>query len=150
MSTTTANSEFTFSLWQGENFRPVNQFYRSQKHKGSASGADQVFIIENSEKIVGAVRLVPYDGYFWLRGLYIDQNLQGQKLGTKLLAFINQHISEPIYCFPYLHLDHFYSQAGYQHVSESLMPENIAQLYARYNRKGQGVLAMATGLQSAK
>lgn len=148
MSTDNPISSYAFSLWQGENFRPINQFYRSQKHKGSASGDDQVFIIEHDEKIVAAVRLVPYEGYFWLRGLYVDKALQGQKLGTHLLKFIDQHISKPIYCFPYLHLDHFYTQAGYQHVGAAQMPDSIAQLYERYNRKGQGILAMATGLNT--
>ncbi|GAA6134797.1 hypothetical protein NBRC116188_15870 [Oceaniserpentilla sp. 4NH20-0058] len=140
------STDFQFSLWQGENFRPVNQFYRTQKHKGSASGDDKVFIIQQESVIVGAVRLVPYSGYYWLRGLYIKNALQGKRLGSQLLDCVAAQISLPIYCFPYPHLDHFYSQAHYQHVDENLLPDNIATLFERYNRKGQGVLVMATNL----
>lgn len=131
-----------FSQWQGEHFRPVNQFYRSQKHKGSASGEEQVFIIELDDKIVGAVRLVPYPDYFWLRSLQIEASLKGQRLGSRLLAYVHKQIDQPIYCFPFTHLDHFYTQAGYQHVKENNLPESIAHLFARYSRKGQGILAM--------
>jgi len=137
---------YTFSQWQEPNFRAVNQFYRSQKHKGSASGDEHVFIIKDVDDIIGAVRLVPYEGYFWLRSLYIKQEIQAQGLGSALLAFVHSHISLPIYCFPYLHLDHFYSKAGYDLVKEAELPQNLAQLYGRYNRKGQGVLVMAKGL----
>ena len=139
---------YTFSKWQGENFRAVNKFYRSQKHKGSASGDEQVFIIKDDQDIVGAVRLVPYDGYFWLRSLYIEESLQKQGLGSRLLTFVHEHIQLPIYCFPYLHLDGFYSLAGYQLLDEDKLPNSLAQLHARYNRKGQGVLVMARGLDN--
>lgn len=133
--------------WQGENFRAVNQFYRRQKHKGSASGDERVFVIEHDSQIIAAVRLVPYEGYYWLRSLYVEQTQQGKKLGSQLLAYLDQHIIQPIYCFPYLHLDHFYQQAGYQLIGEDKMPQSILQLYTRYNRKGQGILAMAKNTQ---
>ena len=133
--------------WQGENFRAVNQFYRRQKHKGSASGDERVFVIEHDSQIIAAVRLVPYEGYYWLRSLYVEQTLQGNKLGSQLLAYVHTHITQPIYCFPYLHLDHFYQQVGYQLINEDQMPHSILQLYTRYNRKGQGILAMAKNLK---
>jgi len=133
--------------WQGENFRAVNQFYRRQKHKGSASGDERVFVIEHDSQIIAAVRLVPYEGYYWLRSLYVEQTQQAKKLGSQLLAYLDQHITQPIYCFPYLHLDHFYQQAGYQLIGEDKMPQSIFQLYTRYNRKGQGILAMAKNTQ---
>jgi N-acetylglutamate synthase-like GNAT family acetyltransferase len=136
-------SQLHFTEWQGEHFRPVNQFYKKQKHKGSASGDERVFIIEYGEAIIAAVRLVPHDDYYWLRSLYVEQTLQGQSLGSQLLSFVQVNIHTAIYCFPYLHLEHFYQQAGYVFVAESDMPQSIRQLYTRYNRKGQGILAMA-------
>ena len=117
--------------WQGENFRAVNQFYRRQKHKGSASGDDRVFVIEHDSQILAAVRLVPYEEYYWLRSLYVEQTLQGKKLGSQLLAYLDHHITQPIYCFPYLHLDHFYQQAGYQLIGADKMQQSILQLYTR-------------------
>lgn len=136
-------SAYVFSEWQAAHFRPVNQFYRSQKHKGSASGDERVFTISLKDEIIAAVRLVPHENYYWLRSLYVKAELQGQQLGSKLLTYVHQHIVRPIYCFPYQHLDHFYKKAGYALVLESELPLTLQQLYARYNRKGQGILAMA-------
>jgi N-acetylglutamate synthase-like GNAT family acetyltransferase len=138
-----APNHLIFKEWQGENFRTVNQFYRRQKHKGSARGDERVFMIEDDEQIIAAVRLVPYDGFYWLRSLYVEQSRQGHRLGSQLLAFVHSNTQLPIYCFPYLHLDHFYQQAGYDFIYEDEMPQSIHQLYTRYNRKGPGILAMA-------
>lgn len=141
------NSSFTHKKWAEENFRPVNKFYRSQKHKGSASGDEQVFVSyqstqnENEPELVAAVRLVPYSGYFWLRSLYVKESLRGHGLGLTLLSCVHEHIQQPIYCFPYLHLDGFYGQAGYQLIETDIMPQPIQQLYERHNRKGD-ILAM--------
>lgn len=140
---TFAPQNLTFKEWNSEHFRPVNHFYKKQKHKGSASGNERVFIIEHDDNIIAAVRLVPYDNYYWLRSLYVEQSKQGQSLGSELLSFVHQHIHQTIYCFPYLHLEHFYQKAGYELMSEEQMPQAIHQLFTRYQRKGQGILAMA-------
>lgn len=142
-STTSQLPHYQISQWQGEHFRPVNQFYRRQKHKGSASGNETVFVIEDNENMIGAVRLVPYEGYFWLRSLYIEQTIQGKGLGSQLLQHINKAISLPIYCFPYTHLEHFYRLSGYELLIDEQLPLSMQQLFARYNRKGQSILAMA-------
>lgn len=136
-------TQLHFKEWHGEHFRPVNQFYKKQKHKGSASGDERVFIIEQDETIIASVRLVPLEDDYWLRSLYVEQALQGQSLGSQLLHFVSTHIKQTIYCFPYLHLDHFYQQAGYEPIDHDNMPHALQQLYLRYNRKGQGILAMA-------
>ncbi len=136
-------SQYHFKEYIGEHFRPVNQFYKKQKHKGSASGDERVFIIEHDNDIVAAVRLVPFDDYYWLRSLYVEKTRQGQSLGSQLLAYVHEHIHHTIFCFPYLHLDHFYQQAEYVLVTPDNLPQNLEQLYQRYNRKGRGILAMA-------
>ena len=154
------NTRFTCQLWQQPNFRAVNKFYRSQKHKGSASGDESIFVIyqdaeindhcdkaseplSNEPELVAAVRLVPHDNYYWLRSLYIKQELRGQNLGSELLAFVHQHITLPIYCFPYTHLEQFYGRAGYELVTPEQLPQSLNQLFERYQGKGQSILAMA-------
>ena len=141
------DSQFLFERWQAPNFRAVNKFYRSQKHKGSASGNEQVYVIwdtsEEEHAIVGAVRLVPYEEYFWLRSLYIRKELRGKSLGHKLLMFVQQHISQSIHCFPYYHLDRFYAGAGYEVTAKEALPQPLQQLYDRYTGKGESILIMS-------
>ena len=134
--------------WAGDNFRPVNKFYRSQKHKGSASGDEQIFVIYQGEDIVAAVRLVPHPNYFWLRGLYVKSELRGQRLGSLLLKQIHEHIALPIYCFPYEHLQGFYNRSGYQLLELQQLPEAMRDLYKRYSRKGTAIINMGSNVSS--
>lgn len=142
-----ATNNYTFNKWQEANFRAVNKFYRSQKHKGSASGDELVFIVldvsQDDSEIVGAVRLVPYEDFYWLRSLYIKQELRGQSLGLGLLHFVHKEIDRPIHCFPYTHLDHFYGLAGYEVTPLEALPLPLQQLYNRYSGKGESILIMS-------
>jgi len=140
--------------WQEANFRAVNKFYKRQKHKGSASGDERVFIVLGDlpqasteapieQSILAAVRLVPAEGYYWLRSLYVDKSLRGKRIGSQLLDYVNTHVHSTIHCFPYAHLEHFYTQSGYQFSDINDAPLPLKQLYERYNQKGDGVLFMS-------
>ena len=103
---------------------------------------------------MAAVRLVPHDGYFWLRGLYVEKNLRGQQLGSELLTLVHSHYQQqdpasalPIYCFPYTHLDGFYRNSGYQTIEPEQLPESLKQLYARYSGKGESIINMVKTFQ---
>lgn len=139
---------YSFYEWKEPNFRAVNKFYKRQKHKGSASGEERVFVISKQQavdesEIVAAVRLVPAESYYWLRSLYVDQSLRGKGLGSQLLSHINQQINMDIHCFPYTHLEGFYQSSGYEMTSVSSAPQALQQLYERYNRKGDSILFMS-------
>lgn len=156
-------NQYRFQVWSEPNFRAVNRFYRSQKHKGSASGDEHVFVIYQlaetceptdnehlpEDTLVAAVRLVPNDGYLWLRGLYIEKELRGQNLGSELLTFVHSYYEQqnptsalPIYCFPYTHLDNFYRKSGYRSIEPEQLPESLNQLYQRYSGKGESIINM--------
>lgn len=141
------HSKFLFEPWQEPNFRAVNKFYRSQKHKGSASGDEQVFVAwdtsETENTLIGAVRLVPYEDYFWLRSLYIHEDLRGHGLGHELLRTVQNQITLPIHCFPYGHLNSFYSKAGYVDTPKPELPQSLQQLYDRYSNKDESLLIMS-------
>lgn len=154
-------NEIQFAQWQAPHFRPINKFYKSQKHKGKANGSDLVFYaygtVNEEQKVLGAVRLVPSDsedqsngnmtdeqsGYFWLRSLYIHDALRGKQLGTKLLECVHRSLSTvPIYCFPYDHLENFYSNADYRLVAEDSLPQALKDLFDRYVQRGEKIIIM--------
>ncbi|WP_396588946.1 GNAT family N-acetyltransferase [Bermanella sp. R86510] len=136
-----------YQQWQEPNFRAVNKFYRSQKHKGSASGNDIVYVAYNEDELVGAVRLVPYDNYYWLRGLYIASVLRNQGIGHTLMMHASEHTRWPIYCFPYKHLINFYRQVDYVQLAPEQLPNALQQLYQRHQQKSDNIAAMGIHLQ---
>lgn len=140
-------SEFTFEKWCEPHFRPVNKFYKSQQHKGKANGEDVVFVIWYEGELVGAVRLVPYDHFYWLRSLYIKEALRGKGLGLELLNFVKRSLEGPfkkdIHCFPYEHLQSFYSLGGYRLSDSQLLPETLTDLYLKYLSRGERIIAMS-------
>ncbi|EAT12082.1 GNAT family N-acetyltransferase [Bermanella marisrubri] len=142
-----------YQQWSAPHFRPINHFYRSQKHKGSASADEIVFVALSSdynqshieaakEDIQAAVRLVPNDQYFWLRSLYVREELRAQGIGSALMKTVHSHIDATIYCFPYKHLEVFYKTLGYELVEIDQLPNSLLQLYQRYQRKSDDILAM--------
>jgi len=130
--------------WAQPNFRAVNKFYRSQKHKGSASGDERVFIASIEDDMLAAVRLVPHEGYYWLRSLYVKSELRGNTLGKKLLTLVRQKLTLPIYCFPYTHLEDFYLNSGYELLALEQLPQPLNQLFVKYQGKGSGIICMVS------
>lgn len=145
--------DITFARWQAPHFRPINKFYKSQKHKGKANGDETVFYgflltEDQEEQIIGAVRLVPYKtesgtAFYWLRSLYIDETIRGNRLGGTLLQFTHRETSDPIYCFPYEHLESFYKAQGYCLIADEDLPESLQDLYSKYRQRGERIIAMA-------
>ena len=151
-----------YQRWCEANFRAINRFYKSQKHKGKANGSDIVYYAYTQEPdkqtILGAVRLVPYTqeskatnnhsvltdppDFMWLRSMYIDETLRGNKLGSQLLDRINDEIELPIYCFPYDHLERFYGQCGYRLLTPDTLPEPLRDLFERYEKNGEKIITM--------
>lgn len=142
-----------YQQWSAPHFRPINHFYRSQKHKGSASADETVFVAlpsnfdeahidADKQDIQAAVRLVPYDNYFWLRSLYVREELRAKGIGSKLMQTVHSHMDATIFCFPYTHLEAFYKALGYEIVEIDQLPNSLQQLYQRYQRKSDNILAM--------
>jgi GNAT superfamily N-acetyltransferase len=155
LNTPILDTELEYIEWNEGHFRAVNKFYKSQKHKSSAGGDERVFVARQSHTdqpsntdIVAAVRLVPYQGYYWLRSLYVAKTLQGKSIGSKLLSFVHQNIPQAIHCFPYTHLENFYTQSGYALTELEHIPQPLQQLYERYNRKGDSIIIMNHSISS--
>lgn len=136
--------------WREPHFRPVNSFYKQQGHKGKANGNDRVWVIEDAGKVLGAVRLVPFTGYYWLRSLQIATTHQRQGLGIQLLAEINRSVPQTIYCFPHDHLQQFYEMSRYRLINLENCPENIRSLFSRYATAGSKILCMTRVSASAE
>lgn len=137
-----SDTDYQVKLLLPEYWPALIRFYKSNQYKGKVKASDNVWIMTNLKgQIVGAVRLSQQAGYTLLRGVWIEKALRAQGLGGRLL----QHLKsigelEGCYCFPYLHLELFYSKHGFCRVAS--VPAPLSSALARYNRHSMQVLLM--------
>ncbi len=123
----------------------VAKFYKANGHKGKPCGDDRVLALLKQGEIVAAVRLSPQpQGCLLLRGLWTAQTLRNQGLGSELLLQVhNRFADQPIWCYPYAHLDGFYRRNGFSSYPAAQAPDPIRQRWTRYRAKGHDYLLMA-------
>ena len=104
---------------------------------------ERAFIATHSDKIVGSVKVESSSGISILRGMYISSNFQCEKLGTKLIKFIEPILNKTVsYCMPFSHLERFYAQIGYRKVSLNTYPEYLRHRYVTYENDGYIIIPM--------
>ncbi|ARU54962.1 GCN5-related N-acetyltransferase [Oleiphilus messinensis] len=125
-------------------FPLVNRFYKEAGHKGKARGDDVVFVLKAHGIIRAAVRLCPVEGRLFLRGLWVMPEFQRQGLGSVLMQQVIEQYLQGRYCwcYPFAHLEVFYSQFGFKVVAPESVPECIAGPYTAYTRAGKAILIM--------
>lgn len=118
------------------------QFYKRNQYQGKVKANDNIWIMtDNDKQIVGAARLCRQAGFILLRGVWIEQTLRAQGLGSQFLQNLKcAGILDGCYCFPYLHLESFYRRLGFCIVEQ--VPASLQLLLKRYNRHKVQVLLM--------
>ncbi|QIZ78161.1 GNAT family N-acetyltransferase [Ferrimonas lipolytica] len=109
----------------------ASAFYKRCGSKEKAKADERVAVIrDNSQQIVASLRLRRIGGHWLLRALLVDPQRRQQGIALQLLQFVGAQNPEPIWCFPYPHLQSLYHQADYQLVAEA--PEPILTAYNVY------------------
>jgi N-acetylglutamate synthase-like GNAT family acetyltransferase len=125
----------------------VNKFYKQVYRKGMASKNEAVFILKD-KRIICAAKLTTLDGHLLLTGVACDPSLRGQGYASRLIATLLLLQEQPVYCFPYPRLGHFYQQLGFQPVDSSdNIPASISSRFLLY-RKKQDLLLMVYSAKS--
>jgi GNAT superfamily N-acetyltransferase len=117
--------------------------YERWKYKGGVGRTDTVWIAENTDELIGAVRIVPEHGTLVLRGMRIADPWRSQGIGSQMLSFMAAWLGErECYCIPYVHLVKFYARAGFVEVAPASAPSFLAERMADYRRRGLNVTIM--------
>lgn len=130
---------YQFKQLKPQELPRLNHFLKQNK-QGKAGKNECVFTLE-SEQIVATARLIPLSqpNQYWLRGVFVMEELRGQGLGTELLSNIQKTIEHDIevFTFPLPHLKRFYHNLGYIDCRLEELPEALQLRFksAQLNRK---------------
>ncbi|MDH5426126.1 MAG: hypothetical protein OEY29_14150 [Gammaproteobacteria bacterium] len=125
----------------------VKRFFHSQGMRSQAAKADQVVIARDTSAanspIIAALRLCPLDNSWLLRSMSVAEKYRRQRIGLYMLDQIRENLkAKKCYCFPYAHLESFYSQGEFKIIDAQDASDEIQQLYRQYLDSGKGILIM--------
>ena len=111
--------------------------------RAQAPRNDEVYIATQGTKIIAALRLHPVNNVFLLRSMCVDSELRQQGIGSALLDYLQPRLQNiECYCYPFSHLQVFYERAGFEIISDTLVPESIRDKYQRYRSNGKDICLM--------
>lgn len=117
----------------------ANAFYKRVYKKGIAHKNERVFVIKE-HRIICAGKLKQFDGQLLLTGIASDPLYRQQGHASTLIKNILALQPEPIYCFPYCHLQDFYRQLGFTIAHQETVPAIIRQKFITYSKNRALVL----------
>ncbi len=98
-------------------------------------------VAKDNYDIIGTARLAPIKLHWFLTGVHINERHRGHGIASEI---IKQLVSQQpiVYSFPYQHLQHFYSQLGFELVTPDSLPCELAQRFNAYVKQGRKIIAM--------
>lgn len=112
----------------------VNKFYKKFYKKGMAGKNELVYVVQKKE-IICAAKIKPLDDSYLLSGVVCNTAHQRQGYASCLIKNIVLSHDKPLYCFPYPHLEKFYTQLGFIAIDTSKAPEVIQQRFINYTQR---------------
>lgn len=112
----------------------VNQFYKRVYKKGIAGKNEQVFILKYEQQIICSAKLKSIEAHLVLTGVACDADYQHQGYASLLINKLLKTKNQPVYCFPYAHLEAFYLRLGFTFLFLEEAPEAIQVRFNRYQQ----------------
>jgi len=122
----------------------VNRFYKDCRYSAKANRSDEVYVLRHDRKIVAALRLsLKLEQHLFLRSMCVHPEYQRNGLGAALLKALGPVLAQqPVYCFPFTHLEGFYGNAGFERKSPESVASFIRDPWASYCRQGRDIIIM--------
>jgi predicted GNAT family N-acyltransferase len=133
----------TIKKAEGFMLTQVKRFYREHKMKAQAPKTDDIYIALLNNKLIGALRLCPYENSWLLRSMCIKTDMRGKGIGRFMLNQLTTIFHEKqCYCFPFNHLENFYKTVGFEKIPTGDAAEIIEKKYTGYLANGKKILLM--------
>jgi len=124
----------------------LSSFYKKTVYGGTFSENDDLYFVEEDEKVLGVIRIAFENDVHVLRGMQVLETHRGLGIGTKLLNYLNASVTnDPIYCIPYKRLAEFYESIGFKVIDKVSAPEFLISRLNEYLSKDMDVLLMMRG-----
>lgn len=138
--------DYEIQLYKQAQQQELSQFYKRNNYKGKVKSTDRVWVVVDSDaQIIGAARFCHNAGLSILRGVWVEECLRQQGIGSQLLHALKLSGDiEGCYCFPYLYLEAFYQKQGFRLVEQA--PASLQKLLTRYNHHEEKVILMGMPL----
>ena len=121
----------------------VTEFYATLGHDVRPCADERVFIAEQSDRIVGAVRLCHVDEpCLILRTMRVSDSFQRQGVGTGLLSAAVGPLVQECCCLPWEHLAAFYGRGGFVTIAPEQAPPRLRERYQAHRNQGHRVIVM--------
>ncbi|MET4694027.1 GNAT family N-acetyltransferase [Endozoicomonas lisbonensis] len=125
----------------------VNRFFKANGHKGKARSGERVFVLRSEGEIIAALRACPRSQGFLLRSVCVSVPRRGCGYGLQLVKETLLALSPSrCWCYPYQHLKHFYSLAGFKELSSESVPTEISTPWQNYQKSGKAYLLMGSNI----
>ena len=125
----------------------ANKFYKHSRYSAKAVRGDDVYVLRGESGIQAAVILQKKsDGWVFLRSMCVDPQWRRQGLGGQLLLGLADTLAQQkVYCYPFEHLQKFYSAAGFSLMDVDSAPDFIVHAFERYSAQGRRICLMING-----
>lgn len=127
----------------------LNQFYKRVYKKGRASKDERLFILKEKEIICGG-KVKTLDKQHLLTGVACAPELRGQGYASRLIEKILLLQEQPLYCFPYAHLQPFYARIGFVDADRQRTPDIIKQKFHSYSKNRELLLMVYFSKRESK
>lgn len=126
----------------------LNQFYKQNKNKARAKPNDLMYAALNNEgEICSVLRLLPYNGFLFLRSVLTAETHRGSGIASDLIKHaVKQQQSHLIYTLPTPQALRLYQRLGFQPVSQSEIPAPLLASYRRFRQSNLGPTVMVINM----
>lgn len=125
------------------NCQQLNQFYKQHKDKARAKPEDLMYIAINEEGIICSVlRLLPYQGFLFLRSVLTAQQYRGSGIASDLIEHAIGQQSDLIYTLPTEQALPLYQRLGFKALSKQEIPAQLLASYRRFRQYESGPTVM--------
>jgi len=142
--------QLSFKQSDHYNLPRVKQFYKLNGMRAQAPRGDLIYTATLDTRILAALRLHPINNSeYLLRSMCVHADYRRFGIGRALLQFLQPQLNSiDCYCFPYSHLNDFYSSAGFYLLDSHLAPQIIFDKFSRYRNNGKDICLMKHQRQS--
>jgi GNAT superfamily N-acetyltransferase len=121
----------------------IRAAYDAWNYRAGIAADDTLWIAEQTDVLVGVVRIVPENDTLVLRGMRVAEEWRGVGIGGRMLQAIATWLAKrQCYCIPYVSLLRFYGQAGFGEIAPTAAPPFLAERLGQYRLRALDVTIM--------